>query len=68
MKSTALPRDAYQDPETYVANKELKELGCRACDSSVPVGSRVGCSEPRKTDQKGIPHIGSRCKFFKLKG
>ena len=63
--SRALPAYCYGDPAKVLENKQLKELGCKGCASHVIVGGRVGCADPRKTNQKGIPHIGINCKFYK---
>lgn len=67
-RTVALPAAAYRDPAEYVASKQMVELGCRACSNAWIMDGRVACTEPRKTDHKGIPRIGPNCKYFKLKG
>lgn len=63
--SHALPAYFYRDPAEVLEHQQLKELGCKGCASHVMVGDRVGCSDPRKINQKGIPRIGINCKFYK---
>ncbi len=63
--SHALPAHYYRDPAEVLQHEQLKELGCKGCANHVMVGNRVGCTDSRKTDQKGIPRIGIHCKFYK---
>lgn len=66
--SHALPMGAYADPAIVVERKELNGLGCRACDSHAHLLGKVVCCDPRKCDNKGVPHIGHKCKWFVLRG
>lgn len=65
--SRALPLFYYRDPALVAESNELHFLGCRACDSHHHLLGRVICAEPRKTNYKDVPRIGSKCKFFKEK-
>ena len=66
--SRALPAHCYGDPADVVERNELRELGCKACAKHAVMYDRVLCSEPRVTNQKRVPWIGTKCKFFELKG
>lgn len=67
-ESKALPAHCYQDPAKVVEQNQLLELGCRACESHTYLLGKVVCCDPRKTSNKDVPCIGSKCKFFELKG
>jgi hypothetical protein len=67
-ESKALPRHCYGDPALVVERNELNMLGCRACEKHTMMLGKVMCSEPRVINHKRVPHIGSRCKYFELKG
>ncbi len=62
-----LPQHMYQDPAIVVERKELADLGCRACEKHTHMFGKVVCTDPRKTSNKNVPSIGSKCKFFELK-
>jgi hypothetical protein len=66
--SKALPSHCYQDPAKIVEQNQLVQLGCTACTKHAVYFGKVGCTEPRKPDNKGVPRIGSKCKYFELKG
>ena len=66
--SRALPAHCYRDPAEVVERQQLNELGCRACSSHAVLYDRVLCCDPRKLDNKGVPHIGHKCKWFVLRG
>ena len=66
--SHALPAHAYGDPANIAERNELNNLGCLACKSHAVLYEKVLCSEPRKHDNKGVPHIGHKCKWFVLRG
>lgn len=65
--SHALPLHYYRDPAEVVEHLQLRELGCVACDQHTNVLGRVMCTDPRKTTNKGVPHIGDKCKYFELR-
>lgn len=63
-----LPKHMYQDPAIVVENQQMLELGCRACEKHTHMFGKVVCTDPHKTSNKDVPRIGSKCKFFELKG
>lgn len=63
-----LPSHMYLDPAIVMERKELLELGCRACEKHTHMLGKVMCTDPRKESNKNVPSIGSKCKFFELKG
>lgn len=63
-----LPAYAFGDPADVVEQKQLREMGCRACSHHVVHFGRVMCTSPKVVSQKRVPNIGSRCKWFNLKG
>jgi hypothetical protein len=63
--SRALPRHMYGDPALVVERAEIRELGCRLCQAAAVTMMRAFCSESRNPQQKGFPHVGDRCKWFK---
>lgn len=65
--SRAMPVGFYRDPAEVVEMRQMKELGCRACASHLMAWGKVHCSDPRKENNKGVPHIGQRCKYFELR-
>ena len=68
MGSRALPAFMYGDPADVLERSQLNRLGCRACVSHRVVFGRVVCGDVRnETQQKGVPHVGSKCRFFNLK-
>ena len=64
--SHALPMHFYRDPSEVCEHKELRELGCKACSKHTHLLGRVVCTDARKTDNKNVPRIGSKCKYFEL--
>lgn len=66
-KSSALPARFYRDPAKVVELAQLDSMGCRACLSHRVVFDRVVCLDGRNDKQKGVPRVGHRCRFFKLK-
>jgi hypothetical protein len=66
-KSSALPARFYRDPAEVVEVAQLDSMGCRACSSHRVVFDRVVCLDGRNDKQKGVPRVGHRCRFFKLK-
>lgn len=67
VNSTALPMHYYRDPAEVVERQQLRELGCKACEKHTHLFGKVLCTDPRKTSNKDVPRIGSKCKFFELK-
>lgn len=65
--SRALPAGCYGDPALIAERNELRDMGCKACDLHGLLLGRVTCTEPRMTQLKKVPFIGSKCKYFKLK-
>jgi hypothetical protein len=65
--SNALPMYLYRDPSEVAERKQLLELGCNACEKHTHLLGRVVCTEPKKISNKGVPRIGSKCKYFELK-
>jgi hypothetical protein len=51
-----------------VEQQELRQLGCKACEHHHITMGRVFCTNERVTNHKKVPHIGTKCKFFTLKG
>lgn len=47
--------------------KQLHEMGCRACTKHSYLLGRVICTDERKRDNKNVPAIGSKCKYFEAK-
>jgi hypothetical protein len=66
--SHALPMHLYRDPAEVIERKQLNEMGCTACNKHTHMLGKVFCTEPRKPDNKNVPRIGSKCKYFELKG
>lgn len=66
--SKALPAQFYRNPADVLEDMEMRRLGCRACQSQHQVLGRVFCTDERNDRQKGVPHIGDRCRWFLLKG
>ncbi len=67
-KSNALPMHCYGDPAIVAERNELQELGCRACSKHEHLLGKVVCTESKLTNHKRVPFIGSKCKYFELKG
>lgn len=63
-ESSALPMRFYRDPAEVVERAQMVELGCRACNSHTHLLGKIVCTDPRKLDNKGVPGIGHRCKWF----
>lgn len=57
----------YGNPMDIVERKQLHELGCRACTKHSYLLGRVICTDERKRDNKNVPAIGSKCKYFEAK-
>ena len=66
VNSNALPAHMYRDPAQVVERAELTDMGCRACEHHAYLFGRVVCSNPNKTDNKNVPRIGTKCKWFAL--
>lgn len=66
--SNALPMHFYRDPAEVVERQQLRDLGCLACNSHTHFFGRVLCTDVRKNNNKNVPRIGSKCKYFELKG
>ena len=66
--SRALPRGRYGNPADIVERDELNRAGCSVCCEAVVVFDRVRCGSDKNVQQRGVPGIGHRCRFFKLKG
>lgn len=66
--SHALPAHCYGDPSVVVERNQLIELGCQACDKHIQFLGKIVCTDPRKLSNKDVPRIGSKCKYFELKG
>lgn len=62
--SRALPWHMYGDPALVVERAEIRELGCRLCQSASVTLMRAFCGETRNTQQRGFPTVGDRCKWF----
>lgn len=68
MKATViLPAHCYRDPAIVAEQNELAEMGCKACRKHRVVLDRVFCTEPKIKNQKLVPAIGSKCRYFDLK-
>lgn len=67
VRSTALPAWMYGDPADVVERLELDDLGCKACSMS-EMAFKVVCTHSRNKQQKGVPQIGHRCKWFRDMG
>lgn len=66
-KSNAMPAHMYRDPALVVEQQQLVDLGCLACEKHTRILTRVVCTDPRKADNKNVPRIGAKCKYFELK-
>jgi hypothetical protein len=66
--SYALPAQCYGDPSDVVERRQLNDLGCLACGKHSHLFGKVVCTEPSKTSYKDVPRVGSKCKYFELKG
>ncbi|MDP3088850.1 MAG: hypothetical protein Q8M99_11775 [Methylotenera sp.] len=64
--SRALPMSFYRDPAEVCERQQLRELGCLACKSHTRLLGKVVCTDARKSDNKNVPRIGSKCKYFEL--
>jgi len=62
--SRALPRSFYGDPSDVVERAQLSALGCRACKSHDVVLGKVVCMDGRNSQQRGVPRVGFRCRWF----
>jgi hypothetical protein len=67
-KSNALPARCYGDPAEVLEREQMSTLGCRACCNLVQVLGKGFCTEERNAEQKGVPRVGDRCRWFSLKG
>jgi hypothetical protein len=65
--SHALPMHFYRDPAEVCERQQLRDLGCLACESHTRLLGKVVCTDARKPDNKYVPHIGNKCKYFQLK-
>lgn len=66
-ESNALPAHMYRDPSMVCEQKQLIQLGCKACEHHGFLLGRVICTHDRVTNYKRVPHIGQKCKYFELK-
>lgn len=64
----ALPAFMYRDPAEVVDMLQRKELGCRLCIKAGVTMYGVVCGEDRNIAQRGVPHIGERCRWFDERG
>lgn len=64
--SHALRACDYRDPALVAEQRELRRLGCEACETHTTMLGKVVCADERVTNTKRVPHIGSQCKYFKL--
>lgn len=58
----------YGDPAEVAERNELNRMGCSLCVAAEEILTRTLCKDPRNDKQKGVPHIGHRCRWFKEKG
>lgn len=58
------PSYMYRDPAIVAEENEMRELGCRLCQSASVTMMRVFCGHARNERQKGFPDIGHRCRWF----
>jgi hypothetical protein len=63
-RSNALPRFYYDDPADVVERLQQDLLGCRLCTSHQVTMGRVVCGDERNSQQRGVPDIGHRCRYF----
>lgn len=66
--SRALPVGFYRDPAELLERLQLNMLGCKACSSSELVLGKMLCKDVRNEQQRGVPAVGHRCKWFKERG
>lgn len=62
--STVAPSIFYGDPQFVVEQAELDDLGCGLCTKHGFILTKAICLEPKNEKQKGVPHIGHRCRWF----
>lgn len=60
-----LPAFMYGDPLLVVQKLERDRMGCELCTKVGVTMHGVVCSDRRNNEQKGVPHIGHRCKWFR---
>lgn len=65
--SHALPVRFYRDPADVVELNQLDALGCVVCTKSHSLLGKTFCTDPRNQNQKGVPHVGHRCKHFEVR-
>jgi hypothetical protein len=63
-KSKALPARFYRNPADIVERNQMDELGCKACRHATVIWGATRCDDVRNEIQKGVPHIGHRCKYY----
>jgi len=66
--SRALPMHYYRDPALVVEQNQLKDMGCKACDHHGIYLGKSFCHNAKVIHHQRVPFIGTKCKYFKLKG
>lgn len=66
--SRALPIHFYRDPAKVVEQNQLTELGCKACEHHGFYLGKSVCHHVKVKHHNRVPSIGSKCKFFQLRG
>jgi hypothetical protein len=62
--SNALPAYRYGDPADVVEYDQMDEMGCWACSKKEIVLGKLICKEEKNANQKGVPNIGHKCRWF----
>jgi hypothetical protein len=55
----------YKDPQLVAEKLERDSMGCTLCTKVDVTTHGAVCGEPRNHQQKGVPGIGWRCKWFR---
>lgn len=63
-RSYALPAWMYRNPADVVEGNQMMASGCSACKSAFKMMGITRCEDQRNEFQRGVPSIGSRCKYF----
>lgn len=66
--SAVAPAIFYGDPMKVVEQAELDDIGCGLCTKLGFMWHKAMCLEPKNEKQKGVPHIGHRCRWFDERG
>ena len=56
------------DPAAVAERMEQNKLGCSLCGKADENWGKMHCMDVRNHEQKGVPTIGHRCKWFVEKG